>query len=224
MDKNTARSLFMDYLYDELDTEQRIELETFLKNNPDLLTEFNELRDTRNLIQNSPIEVPAQQYVVIPPVKDNLRSRFAEFKRLFTPQSLISRSAFAITFVLISTFLIASVAQVSLESNEAGWFVHFGPQTEMIRQGIDEDTVNELLSVLRQENILLATALIEEAQLQNEIQLREAVTAILDYMEEQRNNDLLLVGRGLAEIEQENYYRYIQTNETLSELLQNIQQ
>ncbi len=51
-----ARSLFMDYLYGELDNEQHIEMETFLDNHPHLLEELNELRETRSMIQNIPLE------------------------------------------------------------------------------------------------------------------------------------------------------------------------
>ena len=224
MNEKKARSLFMDYLYDELDAEQRIELETFLENHPDLLEEFNELRETRSMIQNIPIEDPVHQYVVVQPVQENRNSWLSGLKRTLAPQSFFFRSVVGIVFLLISMFLIASVTQFNFETSEAGWSVNFGSQPEIVQYGYDKEEISEILSVLHQENMIMATALIEEAQIQNEIQLRQAVTAILEYMEEQRNNDLLLVGRGLAEIEQENYYRYILTNETLSELLQTIQQ
>jgi hypothetical protein len=91
-------------------------------------------------------------------------------------------------------------------------------------QGIDEVMLNEFMSRMREENLILVSTLMEETQQQNEAQLIEAVSVILEYMEAQRRHDLRLVEKGLAEIEEENYHRYIQTNETLGELLYTIHQ
>jgi hypothetical protein len=224
MNEKKAHALFMDYLYDELDSEQKKELELYLKHHPDMQDEFNELLETRNMLKNIPLEESTYQYVVIQPDKSQIGVWFDGLKQVFMPRSLYSGSVLAFISILLITLLFASVSRLQVMSNEAGWSVHFGSQPEIIQQGIDKETLNQILSAIRQENLMMVTSLVEESQLQNEIQLREAVTAILDYMDEQRSSDLQLVGRGLAEIEQENYYRYIRTNETLSELLQNISQ
>lgn len=224
MNKQEARSLFMDYIYDELDEKQKNELEAFLTEHPALRDELHELQETRTMIGNIPMEEPAHKLIVVKPETGRFLEWYRNAREVLLPETALARMALAMAAVLLLTLLVGSLARVQVTSSGEGWAITFGAEPAVIEQGVDTETLNEIIELMRQENLLLASTLMEETQQQNEAQLSEAVTAILGYMEEQRRRDLQLVGRGLAEIEEENYYRYLQTNETLGELLYVINQ
>ncbi len=224
MNKNEARALFMDYLYDELDENKQYELETFLAEHPDLRDELGELQETRSMIRNIPLEQPAHRLLIVSPGGGRFRAWYRDAKDILLPQSAVGRSALAMAAILLITFLFASLARVQMTATDGSLAIAFGTGQIAVEQGIDEETLNEIMSRMRQENLLLVSTLMEEAQQQNEAQLIDAVSVILEYMEAQRRQDLRLVGKGLAELEEENYHRYIQTNETLGELLYTIHQ
>jgi|GEM_PF-1342335 len=224
MNKQKARSHFMDYIYGELDDLQKKELEAYLAIHPDLSNELDELRDTRTMIRNIPMEESAHKLLIVRPETGQLQEWYKNAKEVLLPASALARTALAMAAILLLTLLFGSFARLQVTSTGEGWAIAFGAEPTVVQQSVDSETLNEIMELMRQENVLLLSALMEETQQQNEAQLSEAVTAILGYMEEQRRRDLQLVGRGLAEIEEENYYRYLQTNETLGELLYVINQ
>ena len=67
MNKQEARNLLMDYMYGELDPGQVRALEEFMQNDPELKEEFNELNETRSLLQHLPVQSPEEQLVMMAP-------------------------------------------------------------------------------------------------------------------------------------------------------------
>ena len=224
MNKKEARALFMDYLYGEMDKNKQLELEAFLEEHPNLRDELGELQETRSMIRNLPLEEPAHRLLVVSPGEGRFKTWYRDARQILLPQSALGRTTLAMAALLLIAFLFASLARVQITATDGNWAIVFGTGQPEVEQGIDEEALNEILSRMRQENLILVSTLMEETQQQNEAQLIEAVSVILEYMEAQRRQDLRLVGKGLAEIEEENYHRYIQTNETLGELLYTIHQ
>lgn len=224
MNEKEARILFMDYIYGEIDENQRIKLENYLEGHPELKDELEELQETSNIIRKIPVKEPAHRLIVVDPKDKNSLQWYRNAITLFTPETALAKTVLGLAAMLLIAFLLASFARLQVASTDNGWTVAFGSAPAVVQQRVDEDVINELISQMRQENLLLVTTLMEESQQQNEEQLQEAVGAILEYMQEQRRRDLQLVGQGLAEIEEENYYRYLQTNETLGELIYAIHQ
>jgi anti-sigma factor RsiW len=224
MNKKEARDLFMDYLYGELDDMKQHELEAFLAEHPDLRDELEELQETRSMIRNIPLEEPAHRLLVVSSGRGRFKAWCRDAKDVLLPQTATGRTSLAIAAILMIAFLVASLARVQITATDGNWVIVFGSGQADVEQGIDEVMLNEFMSRMREENLILVSTLMEETQQQNEAQLIEAVSVILEYMEAQRRQDLRLVGIGLAEIEEENYHRYIQTNETLGELLYTIHQ
>lgn len=224
MNKKEARILFMDYIYGEIDKNQRSKLEKHLDEHPELRDELAELQETSNIIRKIPVEEPAHRLIVVDPKDKGFSQWYRDAKVILMPKTVLAKTVLGLAAMLLIVFLFASFARFQVTSTDNGWTVAFGSAPAVIQQGVDEDVINELISQMQQENLLLISTLMEESQQQNEEQLQEAVGAILEYMQEQRRMDLQLVGRGLAEIEEENYYRYLQTNETLGELIYAIHQ
>ena len=224
MDKNDKHALLMDYLYGEIDEDRRKELEQQIKDDPDLHRELEELQQTRMMMLKIPMREPARKRLTVRTEEQGFNRWLQDVRRVFLPHSTAGRTAIAIAALFLMTFFLASVAKLQVSAHENGWAVTFGSEPPVIQQGVDTEMLDEIIVLLRQENLALASTIMEENRQQNEIYQQETVDEILRYMEQQRRNDLQLVARELAQMEEDSYYRYLQTNETIGELLYVIQQ
>lgn len=216
MNDQLARSLFMDYLYDEISKEEKTKLETYLKKNPQLRQELDELQQTRSLLQKMPEADPAQRLLVMEPRKRTFSQWWQEAKNIF-PQSIFGKTAFAAAAGLILFFFIGSIAQLHVETSGNGVAISMG-YSPTIDQGISNQQAEALVSQIREENAAMLADYAEAINKQNEEQLQKVV----DYFQEQRMNDLQLVDQTLDELQQNTNYRLRKTNQYLGEVLQTV--
>lgn len=211
MTEKEARSLFMDYLYDEMDSSEKQEFETYIENHADLTKELNELKGTRSLLQQVPLETPSHKLVMMTPERDTdhrfLRGRY-----------LRAAVAIAATFLMI----VLSFAMIDLQvgSSGSGFYVAFGDAPAAANgEGMSEEEVYGLIEQIREENALLLASVVEQSQQQQQLQLEQTIETLTEYYDQRRRQDLLLISEGLAQLEEETYYRFMQTDETLGDLI-----
>ncbi len=65
MNNYNAQSRLMDYLYDEMDPDERQRFEKTLQDNPDLQQELDEMQATRNLLQEDKDEITPKKLMLI---------------------------------------------------------------------------------------------------------------------------------------------------------------
>lgn len=211
MTEKEARSLFMDYLYEEMESRKKREFETYLKENPALAEELAELNGTRSLLQHVPLETPPHKLVMMAPGKTPGKSLF---------QNRYARAAMAIAAAFLLIILSLALADIQIGQTTQGFYVSFGGSTPpAAQQGMDEEEVYELIEEIREENALLLASVVEQSQQQQQAQLRETIATLTDYYDQRRQQDLLLITEGLAQLEEETYYRFMQTDETLGDLI-----
>lgn len=216
MNDQLARSLFMDYLYDEISDENREKLEHYLDQHPDLKKELDELQKTRSLLQKMPEEQPAQKLLMVEPRKRTFSQWWSDAKTLL-PQSGIARTGLAIAASLVLLLFIASAAKLHISYDNEGLSLGMG-YTPVVQEGISQDQAQALLQQIRQENAAMLADFAESMQEQNQQQLQQVV----GYFEQQRINDLQLIDQGITQVHENNIYRWQQTNEYLGDLLQNV--
>ncbi len=229
MNKEKAQALLMDYLYNEMSKDEKEEFELYLNKHPDLQRELDEMKETRSMLQQMPIENPASRTLVIDPGSSRFLSWWQDAKKVLIPKSTPGKTVFAMAAVLLISVLLASAASLRIHTTETGLTIAFGSAVTEVQQrdtGLSEDDVAVLLSQIQQENAILAASLVEQAQQQQAEQFEEVLATVVRYFEEQRLNDLRLVGSGIAQLEEETYFRFRQTDEALSDLIYaiNIQQ
>ena len=139
MNDQLARNLFMDYLYDEISTEKKKELENYLEEHPGLQQELDKLEQTRELLQRMPAGQPDQKLLVMDPRKRSFRSWWNEARNLL-PQTYLGKTGFAIAAGFVLLMIIGSVAKVHIAPTDAGYALSLGYQP----------VVNEGLSTLWQ--------------------------------------------------------------------------
>ncbi|NGP77720.1 hypothetical protein G3570_13820 [Balneolaceae bacterium YR4-1] len=216
MNDQLARNLFMDYLYDEISTEKKKELENYLEEHPGLQQELDKLEQTRALLQRMPAGEPDQKLLVMEPRKRSFRSWWNEARNLL-PQTYLGKTGFAIAAGFVLLMIIGSVAKVHIAPTDAGYALSLGYQP-VVNEGLSTQQAESFLQQIRRENAAMLTEYMQALAEENNQQLRQVV----GYFEQQRMNDLQLIDHQLSRIQESNGYRWQQTNRYLGEVLQNV--
>lgn len=216
MNEQQARSLFMDYLYDEISENQKEKLEKFLEKHPDLKEELSALGETRSVLQNMPEPDPAEKMLVVEPRERSFADWWQDAKNLL-PRSSFGKTAFAAAAAILLFLFAGSLAQLQISTSGNGMTVSFG-NVAPANKGLTADQADALVQEIREENAAMLADYAESIQRQNQEQLQQVVT----HFEEQRMNDLQLVSQAIDELQQNTNYRLYQTNEYLSEVLQTV--
>ncbi|MFN1835611.1 anti-sigma factor [Balneola sp. MJW-20] len=222
MDKETARLLFMDYMYDELDPGRRTELEQYLEKYPELKDELQQLGDVRQMLTHLQSEDPAEQLVMMEP--DSAPAEQSGFSRLLesllTLNSL-SRAAFATAFMVLLFFITGALTDMNFSIGSEGFALTFGEQAPA-EQGISPEQVQFMLDEVKEENARLMADLLEASRQQQEEQFQLTLASFADYINDQRYTDMQLLSSGLSSMEQAYYDRFRQTDQVLGEIIQTV--
>jgi ferric-dicitrate binding protein FerR (iron transport regulator) len=216
MNDQLARSLFMDYLYDEISESDKTKLEAYLDNNPDSRKELEQLKQTRSLLQQMPEPDPAQQLLVMEPHERSFSQWWTQAKNLL-PHSLLGKTAFAAAAGLILFFLLGSLAQLHIDTSNEGLAISLG-YSPTVNQGLSQEEANALIAQIKEENTAMLADYAEAINRQNEEQLQQVIA----YFEEQRMQDLQLVNQTLNQLQENTNYRINRTNEYLGQVLQTV--
>lgn len=222
MNKEIARLLFMDYLYDELEQDQRKELETYLSQNPELKKELDELGDVRSMLQHLPVQDPAEQIVMVEPNQSGFQDWWNELIESWIPQSRFARVGFTMASVLIFFVVMGAFTKMSISINDNGFELAFGEKQEVVQQGFTPQQVDYLLQQMREENALMVSEAVQAVQRSQDEKLEQTLINFADYVEEQRRSDLRMISSGLTSMEETYYDRFRQTDQVLGELIQTV--
>lgn len=216
MNDQLARSLFMDYLYDEISESDKTKLEAYLDNNPDSRKELEQLKQTRSLLRQIPEPDPTQQLLVMEPHGHSFSQWWTQAKNLL-PHSLLGKTAFAAAAGLILFFFLGSLAQLHIDTSNEGLAISLG-YSPTVNQGLSQEEANALLAQIKEENTAMLADYAEAINRQNEEQLQQVIA----YFEEQRMQDLQLVNQTLNQLQENTNYRINRTNEYLGQVLQTV--
>ncbi len=221
MNKQDARLLMMDYLYDEMSKDKKAEFEQLLEKDPGLKKELDEMSETRSLLQQIQSEESGAKLLMMNPEKGRVAARIEEIRKVLTPRSTLGKTALSLAALFLIAVLLASAAKLTVSTTGDGLTLAFGgaPVVHNQSNGLSKDEADALVQQIRQENAVLAANLIRQAQEQQNEQFEEAMIQIVDYFETQRANDLQLLGGGIAQLEEVTYNRFRQTDQTLNGLL-----
>ncbi|MEX0608842.1 MAG: hypothetical protein WD016_10840 [Balneolaceae bacterium] len=221
MNKETARLLFMDYLYDELEADQKTELEKYLSEHPDLQNELNELADVRSLLTHLPVQDPAGQLVIVEPEQKNI-NWWGELREALIPKNNYARAGFAMAACLLVFMVTAAFLQINMSMNDDGFTVAFGERESQPEQAFSVEQVEYLINQVKEENALLMAQFIEVAQEQQDQKLEEAFTSFAHFVDQQRTSDLRLISSDLSSLEETYYDRFRKTDQVLGEIIQTV--
>lgn len=216
MNDQLARSLFMDYLYDEISTGDKERLEAYLQDHPKLEEELSKLQQTRRLLQQIPTREPDHKLLVMEPRERSFGQWWREAKGLL-PQTVWGKTAFAAAAGLLLLLFVGSVAKVHISNSDTGFAVSLGYQP-VVNEGLSAQQAEALIHQIHRENAAMLDEYAQAMQEQNRDQLQQLVR----YVEQQRVQDLQLIDQNLDRYQQANNYRWQEANRFFGEVLQNI--
>lgn len=228
MDNKEAQSRLMDYLYDEMNAKERERFEELLEKDPGLRRELHDMKATRKLLQEEPGEIPHKNLLLIQPPSREEKSGTGTPSKSTNFFSL--KAAAAIAAAILITISVFSFANLQISHTDEGTLISFGnlpePSTELRENYIREEEFYTLMSELQDQNRRVMAAALEQTRLEHQEQMEEVIQTLSAYYDRRRQQDLVLVSEGLAQLEEESYYRYLQTEEALEDLIfaLNIQQ
>ncbi|MEX0660518.1 MAG: hypothetical protein WEA58_11600 [Balneolaceae bacterium] len=204
MTEQEAQNQLMDYLYNEMDDEQKVAFEKYLESNPKLQKELKEMQNTHNLLDSVPTDTPAYKFIGVPQQPKN--------KRVYT----FMKPALAVAASLLIGVMIFAFANMEMGQTENGFYLTFG--SPPVEESVSEEAVVDLMNQIRNENQVLMAAMFEQNREQQNEQLELVLTELTQYYETRRDQDLLLVAEGFAQLEEETTDRFVRTNETIEDI------
>lgn len=225
MDKKDAHSKLIDYLYDEMSPDERREFEEILRNNHDLQQDLHELQTTRNLLQQDSDEITPGRLMMIQSDADH-SSEKASIKPSGSSNIFSLKTFAAVAAAILVAVSLFSFANLQITHTDRGTLISFGtPQPQPIEEPaetesfITEDEFYVMMGELQEQNSRVMTTALEQTREQHQQQLENVIQTLTSYYDRRRQQDLLLVSEGLAQIEEETYYRFLQTEEALEDLI-----
>ncbi len=250
MNKQTARSLLMDFLYDEISAGDKENLKIYLDNHPGMVQELKELRKTQTLLKQMP-EVKAPQKLRMMEPRSRTFGQWRQDVKTILPHSGWGKAALAAAACLILLLVAGSVANVQITSDRSGFTLSLGYE-EQIEQSLSQKPENQKY-MAKQENKAAdnlqpvngvteeeaeqfittqeAETLLAKMQQQNKALLtafaqqmnrqdEEQLQQIVKYFQAQRIYDLKRIKQSLNEVQLAGAYRWHQTNRVLGEIIQ----
>lgn len=223
MNHETARSLFMDYIYEEMDDKQRREFEKYVSQHPDLQEELSELGDTRSILSFLPVEEPTEKLVIVPPTIVNTPEQpVAKIWQL----TKFTRYAAAAAACLLMVFVGAALSKTNFSYDENGFQVAFGVEPAPIQQGYSPEQVqlivDHTIEKMRDENIQFVTDFVNAARTQQRDEFEQTLLDFANLFNDQRNQDLKFIADGMNQIQQNTFNRFRQTDLVLDEIIETV--
>ena len=212
IDKKTEQQL-MDYLFDEMTSEERKKFEKKLQGSEELREKLNDLKATQSILSGYSDDL-AQNIPAPKPVLHQIKEDRSS-KNSLTRYGWIAAAA----VVLIGLF-VGLFGAVQFGQTDQGYYLTFGnPPVQIEQDGISEEELNQIISQVRTENTLMLNSMVEQIQQEQNAQFNESLTALADYYEERRNRDLMLFTEGLLQLEESTANRIDRTNRALNGII-----
>ena len=226
MTKDEARELLIDYMYGELDIDTQQKLELVIQHYPDLKKEFDGLMETREVLQQMPVEQPEGRIMIMEP-----RSTYSSFKywlenmlSVLTPKATFSRYSLALASFVFLFALTGRLTNLNIDYQNNGFSLSFGEQLPQ-EIGYTADQVELLINQVQADNAQLVAEIVQAAQEQQkeqEFQFQQTLASFAEYLDEQRTSDLKLIDYSLTNLEETTYNRFYQTDQMLGEIIETV--
>ncbi|MFO7846486.1 MAG: hypothetical protein R6V27_07990, partial [Balneolaceae bacterium] len=209
---------------DEMDPDERQRFEKTLRDNPDLKQELSEMRATRNLLQEDSDEITPKKLLLIQ--TDSDKSSSDESDKPSGSSKIIALKTFAaVAAAILVTFALLSFANLQVTHSDRGTLISFGSDPQPVEEPasteafITEDEFYAMMGELQEQNNEVMAAALDQSRREHQQQMENVIQTLTAYYDQRRQQDLILVSEGLAQLEEETYYRYLQTEEALEDLI-----
>ena len=214
------REELIGYLYDEIDAEKKAGIESHIGTCPSCTQVLEDLGRTRNMMRAWPDEDPPASLVFVPERLPWWRGIIPDW--LSTGNRRWLAPGLSLTLAGVVLILTAFNFEARYDG-QGGVFVKLrlpmGAESDGLKRDREAPVTRAELIQVQQQSLAMIQELIEEGHQQQRLELGLILDQFAGDLESQRRRDLLLVGRGLQEIEGSTESRFMQTEDLLRHLL-----
>jgi hypothetical protein len=211
-----TKLLLMDFLYDEIAHEDAQRVREHLALCSNCRAEYAALQRTSLTLRAWPDEEPGQNLVFV----ENRPSWRGAVKQVLFPERapLWGRLGFGLGVAVITALFMSAIFNLEINYNNGQLTYRAGLAPRPVVE-LTEEAKSRLAEQIRQENQEMIARLVQAGYEQQRDELERTLVGLTSELHRQRQNDLLLVGRGIDEIRQSTDTRLQQTNRILDQLI-----
>ncbi len=211
-----TKLLLMDFLYDEIAHEDALRVREHLAVCSQCRAEYAALQRTSVTLRAWPDEEPAQNIVFVEP-RPSWRGAL---KHVLFPEHVPAwgRLGFGLGVAVITTLLLSAVfnLEINYANGEFSYRAGLAPKPVVT---LTEEDKQQLVAKVVKENQETIARLVQTGYEQQREELERTLVGLTSELHRQRQNDLMLVGRGIDEVRQSTDTRLQQTNRILDQLI-----
>jgi formate dehydrogenase maturation protein FdhE len=133
----------------------------------------------------------------------------------------------AIAAAILLTFSVFSFMNLQVAQTDNGTLISFGSATpplqtnepEQTEAYITKDEFYDMIDELQERNSQVMATALQQTREQHQQQMEDVIQTLTTYYSQRRQQDLVLVSEGLAQLEEETYYKFLQTEQTIEDLI-----
>ena len=211
--------LIIDFLYDEITGENKKILKLHLNKCDNCREELESLKNTSTILQKwEDIDPDFNLVLVTEKISwfNNLKERFQKF---FPKQKKI---AFGMAYGLVAVFLLLALANTEISYQQGNFKMSMGifsKQAEKSQLEPNDILTNQFVEKLQKENYYLMKTMIEQSEASQQKQWQSSLVQFNRNLEQQRIQDLNLIGSGLNSFEKNTYKKIERIDNSLLELV-----
>lgn len=201
-------------LYNELDPKEAGQTQKHLEKCQSCRQAYQEILSTSQILDKWEDKTPNMNFVFVQDKHSRLQTWIEKIRHLQWPGRVAWR-----VLVAALLFLVAlSVTNFRASNQNGNWEVSF---SLMPRQNvIQSDTINQAdLQAMREDLAVMLTELINESETRQQIQSQRALARFAQDIENQRRQDLRMVGMGLEGLQQSTEGRLNQNTSMIEDLI-----
>lgn len=210
------KSWMMDYIYEELSSEQKPLFEAHLSQCAACRAELAGLQQTAAVLA----EWSEADAVAISPIRLNRPSWWQRLQESWLTQAPGWAAGLAVAAMLLLFLLAAFNTRIS--STEGRWQIHMSlraqPPAPALPEGAIVMTRQDLLD-LEQRRWQAIQAYVAQSEVKQQKEMTQAISRLARAVQAQRTQDLQLVGKGFAVMGEETAQRFELTDQMLTQVL-----
>lgn len=217
--KDNIKQHLIDLIYGELNADEEAKIRALIEADEDLQKEYEALKDVRKQLGKLTIEKNIEEPVfVLPTQNKNERNSTLHFIK---PKSRMAKFMYSSVAVLIALVIVASVFGVKLTVASNSIQLAFG-KTEMQEDNFTRAEVETIISEIQKENLILVDKLVSDLQKEQNELIQNSLTEFANYMDTQRSNDLAYFTLGMADLQQNTFSKFEETDFVLGEIIKTV--
>lgn len=210
--------LLIDYLYDEISDDNKKVLQAHLVKCDKCRQEFESLKITSNILQKWEDIEPDFNLVMVTKKSSWLQNIKQRLTEIFPSPK---RVGYGFAYAVAGLFLLLAISNTEISYQQGNFNMRmalFSKPSQLEQNETYDVSTQQLVEKLQQENYYLMKTMIEQSEARQKKEWQTSLVHFNQNIEQQRIQDLNLIGSGLTDFERNTYKKLERIDNSLYEL------